>query len=434
MFPPTAKILVFAVTFVVLLGVQTGVVWKLHGASRQAMVASLGTELPTVARSVESMLAIPLQRDLPSRELDALIRRVREANGLDSAMIVDREARLLVSDVGAPRGAPANVLAVTPAIARATFDDGASRHESFQLQGESYRRLYYPIHKDGAPWGVLCLEGFDPSPTALAALRFPLAVGLAASAILALGVAGFAIVMMRHFDRVQVRLLRMERFATAGNLAASIAHEVKNPMGIILSTTQLMQRSASLDPGQRRLLRGIEEEVRRAEGQLDAFLDTVRDTPLKKNEEDLVAVVRGTVEFMAARAAQCRVRLTNRLPESPVIVSVDRSKLRQALINLLLNAIDAQAPGGGEIRLEVARDPGRDRTSVTIHDDGPGMTEAQKELALEPFHSANAGGTGLGLPLARQIAERHGGRLDIETSPGAGTKVTLSLPLAGAGA
>jgi signal transduction histidine kinase len=261
-------------------------------------------------------------------------------------------------------------------------------------------------------------------------LRLAIVVGTCAGMALVLLIV--ASLVLRAFERSRTRMADIERLAAAGTLAASIAHDIKNPMGIILSTTQVLERSPGLGRDERRLLFEIGEEVRRADDQLNAFLDLVRDMPLKRDHHDLREIARSTIDLLATQAKRARVKLEARLPDLPAQVLVDRRRLRQALVNLVLNGIEA-ASAGGTVRIAVDSPGGSTSAVLTVEDDGSGIPEHLQKLVLEPFTSTKPNGTGLGLSTARRIVERHGGRLSLRSAPGKGTAVAIELPTGDSG-
>lgn len=250
-----------------------------------------------------------------------------------------------------------------------------------------------------------------------------------AATISSLALAAVAVAGSAAIERSRRRLRRVERLATAGALAASIAHEIKNPMGIILSATQVLARSPTLPAADRSLLREIEDEVRRADDQLNAFLDLVRDMPLKRAPCDLIELARSTIELLAPQARQAGVALAAELPAEPVTILGDRRRLRQAVINLVLNAIEACAGRGGRtVRVRVAGGQTPEDASLVVADDGPGIPRHLLRHACEPFWTTKPNGTGLGLSTAQRIVERHLGRLELASDPGVGTTVAMHLP------
>ncbi len=251
-----------------------------------------------------------------------------------------------------------------------------------------------------------------------------------AAALAAAGILAWTLRFALHTaTQAQSALARQQQLATAGILAASIAHEVRNPLQMILAATQMLERQA--DPRERaELVTTITEEVRRADDQLDAFLDLTRETPLRRDRTDLGALLARTATLLNARAAQARVRI-ELVPPPAVLAMVDGRRIGQALVNLGLNAIQAieTAQRPGTVRLSLSCDPAQREARFIVADDGPGIPTHQRETALDPFVSTRSDGTGLGLPQAKRAAERHGGRLELADADGGGLTATLILPL-----
>jgi signal transduction histidine kinase len=357
---------------------------------------------------------------------------VRESNQLDDAVVLDGQMRILANSWGAPRGTPCSIFVATPALVRHVYDTKKLAAESIRLLGEPYRRIYFPIMTGKDVRGVLCLDAHDPVPAGLTALKGSLWVGMGVSLAAALILGVVVIALMRFLDRTKREIFRVERLAAVGTLAASIAHEVKNPLGIILSSTQLLLRGEGFSDSRRELLRNIEEEVRRGSDQLDAFLDLARDMPLKLKKEDAREVISGTLDLLAARARQAGVTFESAHPDTPLTANIDRRKLRQALVNICLNAIEALAPtGGGSVIVNSSMEGIEPRLiKISVSDNGPGIPSELQPLVMEPFYSTREEGTGLGLPQARQIIERHGGTLALESKPSKGATITIRLPAA----
>ncbi|MBA3847173.1 MAG: HAMP domain-containing histidine kinase, partial [Planctomycetes bacterium] len=193
--------------------------------------------------------------------------------------------------------------------------------------------------------------------------------------------------------------------------------------------TQVLARSPTLPAADRSLLREIEEEVRRADDQLNAFLDLVRDMPLKRAQCDLNELARSTIELLWAQARQSGVALAAELPAEPLTILGDRRRLRQAVINLVLNAVEACAGRGGRtVTVQVRGGELPEDARLMVCDDGPGIPRNLLRHACEPFWTTKPNGTGLGLSTAQRIVERHLGRLELDSHPGLGTTVTMHLP------
>jgi signal transduction histidine kinase len=214
-----------------------------------------------------------------------------------------------------------------------------------------------------------------------------------------------------------------------GTLAGGLVHEIKNPLSTLrINLTLLKEDVAAALPGERSLLRRvevIENEVRR----LDAvLLDFLRYAGLRRPErrrQDLAGLVRELVEFLEPGFGRDGVRLEADVPE--LLADVDGPLLKQALLNLLLNAQQASARGG-RVLVAGRREDGRARIEVV--DEGCGIPAAELERVFDVYYSRSKAGSGLGLPTARRIVEEHGGTLELESREGEGTRVVLTVPLA----
>jgi signal transduction histidine kinase len=341
---------------------------------------------------------------------------------------VDGAARVLIDPSGLAVGERPSVLGVAPDRVREALASGRFIFERPIVIGDATRQAYLPIARQGDAWGVLCLEMADPLPQVLLGLRRPFAFALAGAAASATALALALVAALRLRDQSRRRVQQVESLATAGKLAAGIAHEVKNPLGMILASAQLLQRSPGLAPADRRLLGEIAEEVSRADDQLDGFLDLVREMPLKIARFDLREVVRACSELAQAQARRLRLGVSFALPDAEVPVAGDRRRIRQALVNLVLNALEA-TPAGGTVTVTVSSSA--ELATIAVADSGGGIPAALQARLFEPFVTSKPHGTGLGLSTARRIIARHRGSLRLVATGPAGTTFAIDLPLAG---
>lgn len=226
---------------------------------------------------------------------------------------------------------------------------------------------------------------------------------------------------------VSRRLLRAEQLAAVGQLAAGVAHEVRNPLtGIKLLVEAAVRpdRPAPLTDDDLRLIRG---EIGRLERTVQGLLDFARTAPPDRRRHDLRALVQEAVAVTAGRATARGAVLTADLAPNPLPADVDRDQLLGLLTNLLANAIDAN-PAGGAVRVKAAAD-GR-KIRVAVSDAGPGIATDMLPRLFTPFATDKPAGTGLGLVVARRAARDHGGDLAAENVPGGGARFTLTLPAA----
>jgi len=217
-------------------------------------------------------------------------------------------------------------------------------------------------------------------------------------------------------------------------LAGEIAHEIRNPLGSIALNLELLEEEiAALSPegGEPRreeiaaILRRIEEEVRSLRSATDGYLEFARHPLGRHSEVQLREFLEGLVRLLAPELARARVEAaTEYAPDLPP-VSLDATKFKQVMTNLVRNAVEAM-PGGGRLEIRVAFD---DRwVRVEIADTGAGIPPDTARRLFEPFFSTKAGGTGLGLLLAREGVQAHEGRLEFRTEMGRGTTFVVSIP------
>lgn len=260
-----------------------------------------------------------------------------------------------------------------------------------------------------------------------------LAIGLlslgvcGAAAGLLLGIAGSRAVVER-LRRSETELLRREQLAQVGQLAAGMAHELRNPLMPMKMLVQaaMERRDAGLAG---RSLSVVNEEITRLENSIQGFLDFARPAMPQKSSIDIRQVVTPTIDLVSARAARQGITVAARLPEEPVTARVDRGQIRQLLLNLLLNAMDAMPEGGRiEVHVEERPSPPKPGLAIRVVDDGTGVAENLLPHVFEPFVTTKEAGAGLGLPLCHRIAVAHGGRVTARNLEPRGSEFMLELP------
>jgi signal transduction histidine kinase len=229
-----------------------------------------------------------------------------------------------------------------------------------------------------------------------------------------------------RLQRQQRELLRAEQLAAVGQLAASVAHEVRNPLTAVKMLVELALRPRSPKSLTADDLRVIHRELVRLEQTVQNLLDFSRLPTPRRTNCDLTEVVGQAVELVRARADQQNVVVAVRGPEAPVPARVDRDQVRTVVVNLLLNALDAM-PKGGTVELILDDHPGHG-VSLTVQDTGAGIAPEMAGRLFTPFASTKPTGTGLGLSLSRRIVEEHGGRLTAENRPEGGARFVIQLP------
>ncbi|HUT01206.1 MAG TPA: ATP-binding protein [Phycisphaerae bacterium] len=235
----------------------------------------------------------------------------------------------------------------------------------------------------------------------------------------------------RSARKLAARARGHDHLAELGRLAGGLAHEIKNPLSTINVNLRLLAEDLARyhDDEHARCLRrlhGVQEESGRLKTILDDFLQYAGKYELSMAPTDLRRVVSELVDFFTPQATDVRVVLRSALPEAPVACRVDEKLMKQALLNLMINAVQAM-PDGGELLIKVATQG--DRGTVEVIDTGPGMAPDEIGRIFEVYYSTKKRGTGLGLPTTRRIVHEHGGTIQIESEPGKGTRFVIALPL-----
>ncbi len=218
----------------------------------------------------------------------------------------------------------------------------------------------------------------------------------------------------------QERLVQQEKLAGIGRLAAGVAHEINNPLAVILGYARLLRKRA--EGALREDLQVIEDETLRAKLIVDGLLDLSRPVVVHPEPVDL----RGLADEVVSRLAGTKaLEGVEARVSGEGLAAGDPQKLRQVLVNLVKNAAEAAGPGG---RVEIAVAGSAERVRVSVSDTGPGLSEEVRAHLFEPFFSRKDGGTGLGLAVSKGIVEAHRGTLEADAPPGGGARFTLALP------
>ncbi|WP_306818143.1 ATP-binding protein [Archangium lipolyticum] len=229
----------------------------------------------------------------------------------------------------------------------------------------------------------------------------------------------------------RAEMVKRERLAALGELSAIVAHEVRNPLGVIFNAVASLRRMIKAEGDAGMLLDILAEESDRLNRMVGDLLDYTRPREPMLHPEEVPRVLQESAD--SARAQQGgsgRISFTvDADPELPR-VPMDRRLIRQALVNVLINSIQSM-PQGGPIQVRARREPhgGKDMLRIDVTDQGCGIPTELVHRVFEPFFTTKAQGTGLGLAVVKRIIEEHHGEISVESAPGRGTTFTLRLPL-----
>jgi two-component system, sporulation sensor kinase A len=233
-----------------------------------------------------------------------------------------------------------------------------------------------------------------------------------------------------------IELQRAAQLSFIGELAAGLAHEIKNPLAGIQGAVDILIRRRDANDPEREALEGIRHQVQRIDNTVRALLDRARPRNLKLSRLSLTELMQATVELARAQTAGRggdRVQIEFVPPLEDIFVVVDSAQIEDAVLNLMINAMEAVGENG-EVTLRIYRvspedSEAADSAVIEISDNGRGIDEKDLANIFSPFFTTSKGGTGLGLPSVRRIARVHGGSVDVKSIVGEGSTFTVRLPI-----
>jgi signal transduction histidine kinase len=241
---------------------------------------------------------------------------------------------------------------------------------------------------------------------------------------------------LTRVEQLEERERLRDRLAAVGEMAAAIAHEVKNPLAGIEVMAGLLRRKIPAAPDAQAVLTDIISEAKMANAIVQEVLEFVRPMRLQVERTGLAEAVKAAVQLAETKARRGDITVDLQLPEGLPEIQADQHQLAQLFTNLLMNAFEAMNGAGRvtvsahTLRIDDGLE-GRDAVLVEFADEGPGMAQEVAERVFDPFFTTKPQGSGLGLAIVRKIVDAHDGSIDLQTSPGQGTKIRVTLPLVG---
>jgi len=222
------------------------------------------------------------------------------------------------------------------------------------------------------------------------------------------------------------RLLFQERLAAAGQFAMGMAHEVKNPLSAIKTFAQYLPEKYADPAFREKFFRIVQAEIDRINTIVKELSDFAKPAPLQLQPVHLAELVEDTLALLSNQCLKQGVEVHTSFGENGIRIQADTSQLKQAILNVLLNSLEAMERGG---RLEVATQLNSGTLTLRIADTGCGMRAEDQRHAWDPFFTTKERGMGLGLAIVKGVVERHGGRITLSSTQGKGAVVQLSLPV-----
>ena len=349
----------------------------------------------------------------------------------DNAALVDN-LREILEDAGYATRAASSFASALEA-GRAGFDVALVDLRLPDGDGTTLATRLRELAPDGQ---VIFLTGFATVESAIAAVRAGAWAYLVKPCaprdlLLAVEQAVRLVVSIEEKRELQRRAQIAEKLATIGTLTAGLSHEIKNPLNAITLQLAVLERRIrrvpdSAQPSLVEPLRLVQDEVTRLNRILEEFLQFARPRELRAAAINIETVLAHVADLLALEAQRAEVQLECRCGSMPRVQG-EEGRLQQAIVNLVLNAIQATPPGGF-VRIEA--EAGEEGVLLAVEDSGPGIPEELRPRIFEPFFTTKAAGSGLGLPLVHSIVEQHRGSITIERGAAGGARFVLRLPSA----
>ncbi len=239
-----------------------------------------------------------------------------------------------------------------------------------------------------------------------------------------------SVILFRDLSEIlhlKEEVARNQRLAAIGRLAAGVAHEIRNPLSSIKGFATYFKERYREVPEDRKTAEIMIQEVERLNRVISQLLDFARPVDLQKRPTSLTDLVHHVHKMIEQEARNRGVEVALKTSAAPGEVLLDPDKMKQVLLNLLFNALEAM-DGGGRLEVEVPERPSNGRVQIRVTDSGAGIRDEDLAHIFDPFFTTKPTGTGLGLAIVHKIVEAHGGEIRVQSRPGHGTRVTLILP------
>lgn len=231
-----------------------------------------------------------------------------------------------------------------------------------------------------------------------------------------------------ELKKAQEELVQANKYKVIGELAAGIAHEIRNPLGSIQGSLEILRKDYQPEDSKYEFLNILLKEVKRLNKVITDFLNYAKPALPNLIDTDINQLISETVLILSPQAVKKEVSLKTELEKNLPRIKTDPSQLKQAFINLILNSLEA-IEDKGEITISAHQD--KNRLKIVFQDNGKGMSEETKSKIFTPFFSTKEGGTGLGLGIVERIIQNHKGEIKVESTLRKGTIFTLSFPIEG---
>jgi two-component system sensor histidine kinase HydH len=437
--------------FVVLLLINAGG-WIFYGRARAYMEGLSQERLLTVAGSAAARIDRDLvlsflpgdEKSEPYRAERERLARLRDEADLDNIWVAaPRLGSLIDARPDVPVGYENPLVDLDEPALAPLWEGRAVALPIHEIEGEPFQSAFVPLIEESELRAVI---GVDASAGFLDDLE-PVRKGLLVTAFLSIGLAsGLGLFVHRNARRLvalQGEIKDAEKLAALGTLTAGLAHEIRNPLGIIRGLAEFLSEEEKKRGDEKAFASQIVEESDRVGELLDHFLDFARPASLRIRKADLCSLVRETAGRLGQDLRERGLSLDLALPEGAIPVPMDPDRIAQVLLNLVGNAKEAGGDGRGSIGIEVEtrkcmrpsatllaeRQSPKGYAEVRVTDQGAGVPDAIRDRLFDPFFTTKKRGAGLGLSIVHGIVKSHGGYVFVESGKGRGAVVGFGLPL-----
>ncbi|HZE19945.1 MAG TPA: HAMP domain-containing sensor histidine kinase [Candidatus Angelobacter sp.] len=355
-------------------------------------------------------------------------RRLADGAGASNILLLDPDHKVVLALRESTAREAGRATLDEAAFARAMIGEAA--HSRLFVEGATYLKAgYAPVTQyDGRIVGAVVVEGGSGAFRPLVQMR----ASLYSAAILA---SILVVLVGLGYVRLQARLAHMEErmnhadlLATVGQVAAGVAHEIRNPLGVMRGALPRLQRQDLSVDERNELLGMMDEEVDRMGDVVQNFLDLSKRPDTQDSALELRPLLERSMEILKAELERCSVRSSVQWEaDSGLEIRGRQQALHHLFLNLALNARDAMMPKGGELTVLVQQR--KSEVRIYFQDSGPGIPRSIRSKIFEPFFTTRAEGTGLGLAFVDRIVTEHGGSISVGSSPSGGAQFQIHLPI-----
>jgi signal transduction histidine kinase len=355
-------------------------------------------------------------------------RRLADGAGASNIVLLDPDHRVALALREYASNQEGRATLDEAAFARAMIGEAA--HSRLFVEGATYLKAgYAPVTQyDGRIVGAVVVEGGSSSFRPLEQVKASLyGAAILASILVVLVGLGYVRTQAR-LARIEERMTHADLLATVGQIAAGVAHEIRNPLAVLRGASSRLQRLDQLPPAERKELLGmLDEEVERMGDVVQTFLDLSRRPDSEATVFPLRPILDRSMEIISVELSRCNVRSSVRWEaDDKVSIRGLPQAMHHLFLNLALNARDAM-PEGGELTILVQARKAELR--IYFQDSGPGIPPTIRSKVFEPFFTTRAQGTGLGLAFVERIVIEHGGTISVGSSPSGGAQFQITLPI-----